>query len=72
LPGTDYSVALFLTQHCAGTACKMKVVRPTTKKEGCLWTQNTVTPHQFYSAPGNRMGKLIFRLSYVYSCSELH
>jgi hypothetical protein len=65
LPGTHYSVVLSLTQHCAGTACAMNVVRPTTNEEGCLWTQNTVTPHQFYAVPGNKMGKLISRLSYV-------
>jgi hypothetical protein len=63
--GTHYSVVLFLTQHCAGTACAMKVIRPTTNEEGCLWTQNILTPHQFYAVPGNKMGKLIFRLSYV-------
>jgi hypothetical protein len=39
---------------------------PTTNGEGCLWTQDTVTPHQFYAVPGNNMGKLIFRLPYVY------
>jgi hypothetical protein len=43
----------------------MKVVRPTTNEEGCLWTQNTVTRHQFYAVPGNKKGKRIFRLSYV-------
>jgi hypothetical protein len=56
-----------LTQHCAGTACAMKVVRPSTKEEDCLWTQNTVTPQQFYAVPGNKMEKLIIRLSYVYT-----
>jgi hypothetical protein len=65
LPGTHYSVVLYLTLHCAGTACAMKVVRPTTNEEVCLWTQNTVTSHQFYAVPGNKMGTLIFRLSYV-------
>jgi hypothetical protein len=65
LPGTHYSVVLPLTQHCAGTACTMKVVRPTSNEDGRLWTQNTVTPHQFYAVPRNKMGKLIFRLSYV-------
>jgi hypothetical protein len=65
LPGTHYFVALSLTQHCASTACMM-VVRPTTNEEGCLWTQNTVTPHQFYADPGNKMGKLIIWLSYVF------
>jgi hypothetical protein len=59
LPGAHYSVVLSLTQHCAGTACAMKVVRPTTNEEGCLWTQNTVTPHQFYAVPGNKKGNLI-------------
>jgi hypothetical protein len=57
---------MFLTEHCAGTACAMKTVRPTTNEEGCLWTQNTVTPHQFYAVSGNKMEKLIFQLSYVY------
>jgi hypothetical protein len=63
LAGTHYSVIMFLTQHCTGTACAM-VIRPITNEEGCLWTQNTVTPHQFYAVPGNKTGKL-FRLSYV-------
>jgi hypothetical protein len=63
LPGTHYSVVLSLTQHCAGTACTMEVVRPTTNEEGCLWT-----PHQFYVVPRNKMGKLNFRLSYVSDC----
>jgi hypothetical protein len=66
LLGTHYSIVLSLTQHCASTACAMKVVHPTSNEEGCLWTQNTVTPHQFYVVPGNKMGKLIFRLSYVH------
>jgi hypothetical protein len=65
LPGTHYSVVLSLTQHCAGNASTMKIVRPTTNEEGCLWAQNTVTPHQFYAVGGNKMGKLISRLSYV-------
>jgi hypothetical protein len=51
LQGTQYSVVLSLTQHCAGTACAMKLVRPTTNEGGCLWTQNTVTSHQFYAVP---------------------
>jgi hypothetical protein len=33
----------------------MKVVCPTTNKEGCL-----VTTHQFYTVPGNKMEKLPF------------
>jgi hypothetical protein len=32
-------------------------------EEGCLWTQNTVTLHQFYEVPGEK--KLIFWLSFV-------
>jgi hypothetical protein len=44
----------------------MKVVLLTTNEKGCLWTQNTVTPHQFYAVPGNKMGRLIFLLSYVH------
>jgi hypothetical protein len=67
LPGTHYSVILSLTQHCAGTACAMKIVRPTTNEEVCLWTQNTVTPHQVYTVPRNKVGKFIFRLSYVFT-----
>jgi hypothetical protein len=62
LPGTHYSVVLSLTQHCADTACAMKVIRPTTNEECCPWTQNTKTHHQFYAVPGNKIGKLIFRL----------
>jgi hypothetical protein len=50
----------------------MKVVRPKTNEEGRLWTQNTVTPHQFYAVPGNKMRKLIFRLSYVDNSSTLN
>jgi hypothetical protein len=60
-----HALFLFLAQHCAGTACAMKVVCPTTNEEGCLWAQNTVTPHQFYAVPENKIGKLIFRLSYI-------
>jgi hypothetical protein len=59
------TILLSLTQHYTSTACVMKVVRPPTNEEGCLWAQNTVTPHQFYAVPGNKMGILIFRLSYV-------
>jgi hypothetical protein len=46
LLGTHYSIVLPLTQHCAGNACAMKVIHPTTNEEGCLLTQNTVTPDQ--------------------------
>jgi hypothetical protein len=56
---------LFLTQHCSGIACAMKVVHPTTNEKGCLWAQTTVTLHQFHAVPENKMSKLIFRLSYV-------
>jgi hypothetical protein len=45
----------------------MKVVSSATNEEGCMWTQNTVTPHQFYAVPGNKMGKLTFPLSDVES-----
>jgi hypothetical protein len=48
----------------------MKVVHPTTNEEGCLWTQNTVTPHQFYAVPRNKMGKLIFRLSSIWNSNS--
>jgi hypothetical protein len=65
LPGTHYSIALSLTQHCTGTACTMEVVHPTTNEEGCWWTKNTVTPHQFYAVLENKMGKPIFRLFYI-------
>jgi hypothetical protein len=65
LLGMHYSFVLSLTQHCAGTACAMKVVRPTTNEEGCLWMQNTVMPHQFCAVPGIKMWRLIFRLSYI-------
>jgi hypothetical protein len=67
LPDTHYSIVLSLAQHWTSTAWAMKVVRPTTNEEGCLWTQNTVTPHQFYTIPRNKMGKLIFWLSYIYT-----
>jgi hypothetical protein len=58
LPGTYYSIVLFLTQHHACTAGAMKFIDPTTNEEGCLWTQNTVTAHQFYPVPRNKMGNL--------------
>jgi hypothetical protein len=45
-------------------ACMM-VICPTTNEEGCLCTQNTVTPHQSYAVPRNKMEKLIFQLSYI-------
>jgi hypothetical protein len=60
LPGTHYSVVLSLTKHYAGTACAMKAVHPTTNEEGCLLTQSTMTPRQFYAGHGNKMGKRIF------------
>jgi hypothetical protein len=51
---------------CCVDSLIVKVVHPTTNEEGFLWTQNRVTPHQFYAVPGNKIWKLIFRLSYMY------
>jgi hypothetical protein len=52
-----------LRRHCL----RDEVVRPTTNEEGCPWTQSTVTSHQLYAVSENKIGKLIFRLPYVWN-----